>query len=175
MKDFTERSHTLLAFHVGLPGTVQSDEHGYDSDTTLGFNVRADTPVAKYLLLGPMLQFGSWRPDVVPAASHDYFVDLDLVVRLRAPITTSKLNYQLWLGMPIGLSLDKLADDDAPIGLGWNIGVLVGGAVHLTPKFGLFAEAGWEQHRMTHSNDKIPDVDIKLQQALLNLGFIVRN
>lgn len=64
---------------------------------------------------------------------------------------------------------------DAPIGLGWDIGVLFGGAVHLTSKFGLFAEVGWEQHRITHSNDTIADVDIKLQQALLNLGVIVRN
>lgn len=174
-KEFAELSHSLLGFHLGLPGNVQADERGYNSDTTLGFNVRADTPVAKYLLLGPMLQFGSWRYDVSPPASHNYFVDLDLVVRVRLPIVTSKLNYQVWLGMPIGISIQKLAVDNAPIGLGWNIGVLFGGAIHLTSKFGLFAEAGWEQHRITHSNDEIPDVDIKLQQPLLNLGFIVRN
>ncbi len=175
VKEFADLNHALLGFHLGLPGGVHADERGYDSDTTLGFNVRADTPVAKYVLLGPMLQFGSWRPDVTPAADHNYYVDLDLVLRFRAPITTSKLNYQLWLGMPIGISVEKLAADDAPIGLGWNIGVLFGGAVHFTPKFGLFGEVGWEQHRITHANDSIPDIDIRLQQALLNLGIVVRN
>ena len=175
MKEFADRSHALLGFHLGLPGNVNTDGRSLNLDNTLGFNVRADQPVAEYVVLGPMLQFGSWRPDVTPAASHNYYFDLDLVLRFRAPITTSKLNYQLWLGMPIGLSIDKLAADAAPLGLGWNIGVLFGGAVHFIPKFGLFAEVGWEQHRMTHSRDQVQDIDIKLQQALLNLGIVVRN
>jgi hypothetical protein len=176
VKDFADRSHALLGFHLGLPGNVQADDRAHDLDSTLGFNLRADTPVAKYVLLGPMLQFGSWRPDLTPVADHNYYVDLDLVLRFRAPITTSKLNYQLWLGMPIGVSIDKLGDENAHIGLGWNIGVLFGGAVHITPKFGLFAEVGWEQHRMAHDQDNnLPDLDFKLQQALLNLGIVVRN
>ena len=176
VKEFADRSHALLGFHLGLPGTLQADDRARNLDTTLGFNLRADTPVAQYVLIGPLIQFGSWRPDVTPAADHNYYVDLDLVLRFRAPITTSKLNYQLWLGMPIGVSVDKLGDDNAAIGLGWNIGVLFGGAVHFAPKFGLFAEVGWEQHRMAHSQDNnLPDLDFKLQQALLNLGIVVRN
>jgi hypothetical protein len=129
------------------------------------------------VLLGPMLQLGSWRPDVTPAASHNYYIDLDLVLRFRAPITTSKLNYQVWVGMPIGLSLDVLGSDapESSLGIGWNVGVLFGGAVHFTPKFGLFGEVGWQQHRISHSQDPNPDLDFKLQQALLNLGIVVRN
>jgi len=177
VKGFDERSHTLLGFHLGLPGSLDTDGHGQDLDTTLGFNLRADQPVAKYVLLGPMVQLGSWRPDVSPEASHNYYVDLDFVLRFRAPITTSTLNYQLWLGMPIGLTLDMLGDGgpDTSLGLGWNIGVLFGGAVHFTPKLGLFAEVGWEQHRIEHSQDPLPDLDYKLQQALLNVGIVVRN
>jgi hypothetical protein len=185
-KGFEERSHALLGFHLGLPGNVDTDGRARDLDTTLGFNLRADQPVAKYVLLGPMLQFGSWRPDVAPEApskvalprpSASYYLDLDLVLRFRVPITTSSLNYQLWLGMPIGLTLNLLGDDhpDAAVGLGWNIGVLFGGAVHFTPKFGLFGEVGWQQHRISHSQDPLPDLDFKLQQACLNLGIVVRN
>ena len=177
VKDFDERSHTLLGFHLGLPGSLNTDGRAQDLDTTLGFNLRADQPVAKYVLLSPMLQFGSWRPDVSPEASHNYYVDLDLALRFRAPITTSKLNYQLWVGMPIGLTLDFLGDGgpDTNVGLGWNIGVLFGGAVHFTNKFGLFAEVGWQQHRISHSQDPQADLDFKLQQACMNLGIVVRN
>jgi hypothetical protein len=176
-KGFEERSHALFGFHLGLPGNVDTDGRARDLDTTLGFNLRADQPVAKYVLLGPMLQFGSWRPDVAPEAKHNYYVDFDLVLRFRAPITTSSLNYQLWLGMPIGVTLDILGDDnpDTTVGLGWNIGVLFGGAVHFTPKFGLFGEVGWQQHRISHSQDPLPDLDFKLQQACLNLGIVIRN
>ena len=177
VKDFEDRSHALLGFHLGLPGSLGRDGRAQDLDTTLGFNLRADSPVAKYVLLGPMIQLGSWRPDTSPEANHNYYVDLDLLLRFRAPITTSKLNYQLWIGMPIGLSVDLLGDDAATssVGLGWNIGVLFGGAVHFSPKFGLFAETGWEQHRVAHTREKAPDLDFKLQQALLNLGIVVRN
>jgi hypothetical protein len=177
VKDFEDRSHALLGFHLGLPGSLGRDGRSQDLDTTLGFNLRADSPVAKYVLLGPLIQFGSWRPDTSPAAGHNYYVDLDLLLRFRAPITTSNLNYQLWVGMPIGLSVDVLGDDSAAssVGLGWNVGVLFGGAVHFSPKFGLFAETGWEQHRVAHTREKAPDLDFKLQQALLNLGIIVRN
>ena len=186
VKEFEERSHALLGFHLGLPGSLSTDGAAHDLDTTLGFNLRADAPVAKYVLLGPMLQFGSWRqsePDRTaagvagPDPQHNYYVDLDLLLRFRAPITTSKLNYQVWVGMPIGLSVDILGDDSvaSSVGLGWNIGVLFGGAVHFSPKFGLFAEAGWEQHRIAHSREKAPDLDFKLQQAVLNLGIVVRN
>lgn len=184
VKGFEDRSHTLLAFHLGLPGNVTTEDGQTDGiasrertlDTTLGFNLRADAPLAKYVLLGPMLQFGSWRPDVTPEADHNYYVDLDLVLRFRLPITTSDLNYQLWLGMPVGVTFDVVGgDSDTNLGLGWNIGVLFGGAVHFSPKFGLFGEVGWQQHRISHSRDPLPDLDFKMQQACLNLGIVVRN
>ena len=135
----------LAAFHLGFPGKVEIDGQELESTTTLGVNVRGDTPIAGYLLLGPMLQFGAWSPDVTPEPDSNYYVDLDLVIRLRVPFTTSKLNYQVWAGMPVGLTLGMLGNDVpgvSDVGLGWNIGVLLGGAVHFTPKFGVFAEAG---------------------------------
>lgn len=146
---------------------------------------RADSPVAKYVLLGPQLQFGSWRPKPIPSAAplarigeseHSYFMDFDFVIRFRAPITTQKLNYQLWLGMPVGISVGLPSQSSSlSVGIGWNIGMVFGGAVHFTSKFGMFAEAGWEQHRIAHSQEHESDVDLKLQQPLMNLGFIVRN
>jgi hypothetical protein len=178
VKAFAERAHTLLGFHLGLPGDAEQDERDEPLGTTLGFNVRGDTPIANYVLLGPMLQLGAWSPDISPEPSNNYYVDLDLVLRVRAPITTSRFNYQLWLGMPIGVTIDVLGSevpDVSGLGLGWNIGVLFGGAVHFTPKLGLFAEGGWLQHELSHSAEVGQDLDFELRQWCLNLGIVVKN
>lgn len=173
-KEFEELGFAMLGFHWGFPSNLDWDGAPRDADTTLGFNLRADSPVAKYLLLGPMLQFGSWRPSGL--GSHSYYVDLDLLVRLRVPITTKLFNYQLWLGMPLGVSIDYLRGvPDAELGIGWNIGVLGGGAVHFSPKVGLFAELGWAQHRFQHSRDGLSDLDLALRQPFTNLGLVFRN
>lgn len=177
MKPFSSRSHALLGFHVGFPGALDRDGAKQDLASTFGFNMRGDEPLAQYVLLGPMLQFGSWRPAQPASFGHSYFIDLDLVLRFRVPITTEKLNYQVWLGMPVGISGDVPSKDftNASPGIGWNIGVLFGGAIHFAPKFGLFAEVGWEQHRLSHTRDGESDLDVELQQALLNLGIVLRN
>lgn len=178
VKAFEERSHTLLGFHLGLPGKVEQDGQRESLGSTLGFNVRGDAPIASYVLLGPMLQLGAWSPDVTPEPSNNYYVDLALLLRVRAPITTSRFNYQLWLGMPIGVTIDVLGGDIpnvSGLGLGWNIGVLGGAAVHFTPKFGLFAEVGWQQHKLSHSAEIGQDLDFELQQWCLNLGIVVKN
>ncbi|HXK19514.1 MAG TPA: hypothetical protein VNG33_17010 [Polyangiaceae bacterium] len=177
LKPFASRSHALLGFHLGFPGSLNRDGADQDLASTLGFNLRTDEPLAQYVLLGPLLQFGSWRPAQPSAFGHSYFVDLDLLLRFRVPIATAKFNYQVWLGMPVGVSGDIPSKDFGPasFGIGWNIGVLFGGAIHFAPKFGLFGEVGWEQHRMTHARDDQSDLDLELQQALLNVGIVVRN
>lgn len=176
-KDFAELSHALLGFHFGFPGSLQLDDRAAELDHTLGFNLRADAPIAKYVLLGPMLQLGSWRADVTPPAGHNYYIDLDLVLRLRLPLATPGFNYQIWFGAPLGITLDVLgsSSENAKLGIGWNTGVLAGGAVHFSRKLGVFAELGWQQHRMAHDRDVGPDLDFALKQTLLNLGFVVRN
>lgn len=177
-KSFEQRSHTLAGFHLGFPGKVERDGEELDAGTTLGFNIRGDTPLAGYVLLGPMLQLGAWSPDVSPEQGSNYYVDLDLVIRLRAPLTTSKFNYQIWVGMPVGISIDVLGDeveDKSAVGLGWNIGVLFGGAAHFTSKVGMFTELGWLQHKFAHDGEVGPDLDFALRQFCLNIGLVVRN
>jgi hypothetical protein len=176
-KTFETRSHALLGFHLGLPGNYALDGKDGDLASTLGFNLRADSPIARYVLLGPMLQLGAWAPDTTPAPDHNYYIDLDLVLRLRAPITTASFDYQVWVGMPVGITIDVWGPDEpaADLGLGWNIGALFGGAVHFSSKLGLFAEAGWLQHKIAHAVTGQADLDFTLRQSCLNLGIIVRN
>jgi hypothetical protein len=168
----------MLAFHVGFGGSVEEDGLKSDLVTTLGANLRADIPVAGYVLLGPLIQFGAWRPDPPgPAPTRDYYFDIDFFVRGRIPIELDSVALQLWGGVPIGLTLSLLGSDSAQtldgFGVGWNVGVLFGGAIHFTKKFGMFAEVGWLQHSMSHSREVgTGEADFRLKQGNANLGFV---
>jgi len=178
VRTFDQRSHGLIGFHLGFAGDVERDSAESPLDSTYGVNVRSDIPVARYLLLGPLFQFGAWRPDTTPTPDRNYYVDIDLAVRARLPITTSSSNFQVWGGVPIGVTLHFLGDDApgvAATGFGWNVGVLFGGAVHFTPRFGLFAELGWLQHKISHGADVGQDLDFRLTQWNLNVGFALKN
>jgi hypothetical protein len=175
VKPFDERSFFMLGFHYGFAGDVELDPNSAALASTLGFNLRGDVPIERFLVLGPLFQFGAWRPDVSPAPSRSYYIDADLYIRARLPITTQSTNFQFWLGVPIGLTFDILGTDAAGVsaaGLGWNVGIMGGGAVHFTPKLGLFAEIGWIQHKVTH--DAEPNFYVRLAQWNLNLGFVFR-
>jgi hypothetical protein len=177
VKSFDQWRFFMLGFHYGFSGEVERDDVNVNAlDPTIGFNLRGDIPIERYLVVGPLLQFGAWRPDVSPAPSRNYYIDVDLFLRGRIPISTASTNFQLWAGVPVGFTLDALGQE-APgvstVGIGWNIGVLLGGAVHFTPKFGLFAELGWLQHKITHTADQ--NLYFRLGQWNTNLGFVFRN
>lgn len=176
----------MLGFHYGFPGDAEfepapSASYSGALAPTFGFNLRGDVPIERFLVLGPLFQFGSWRPDpgVVAAASspsRSYYIDVDLYIRARLPIATKSTNFQFWIGVPIGLTFDILGSDTANAsgaGLGWNVGVLGGGAVHFTPKFGLFAELGWMQHKVTHEAEQ-ENIYVRLAQWNFNIGFVFR-
>jgi hypothetical protein len=171
----------MLGFHVGFGGTLERDGAESDLATTFGANLRSDIPVAGYVLIGPLVQFGAWRPDPPgDAPSRDYYLDIDLFVRGRVPIEFEPIALQVWGGVPIGLSLSLLGRDSARtlegFGVGWDVGFLFGGAVHFSKKFGMFAEVGWLQHRMSHKRKLAAgDTDFKLAQGNFNLGFVFGN
>ena len=83
-KGFAERSDSAIGFHLGFGGSVRRAGIDADLDPTLGFNLRSDFPVLRYLVLGPLIQFGAWRPSA--ASDRDYYLDVDLFVRGRLPI-----------------------------------------------------------------------------------------
>jgi hypothetical protein len=179
-KGFADRSFFLLGFHYGLSGSVDFSQGPERVNgevplaSTLGFNLRGDVPIEKYLVIGPLFQFGAWRADVTPEPSRSYYIDVDLYIRGRIPITTASTNFQIWGGVPVGLTFDMLGSgvgaNATSAALGWNFGVMGGGAVHFTPKLGLFAEIGWQQRRFTHDAD--PSLYVRLSQWNFNVGFV---
>jgi hypothetical protein len=174
---FERRVHSALAFHMGFGGDVEADGARQDLVSTLGVNLRTDFPVAKYILLGPLFQLGAWRPDMPNPPSRSYYFDIDFFARARIPITTDSTAFQIWLGVPIGLTLSFLsADYEAAFdtfAFGYNFGFLAGGAVHFSKKFGMFVEAGWMTHRVSH--DRAPTAGsarFEVSQNVANFGFI---
>jgi hypothetical protein len=171
---FAERSFSMLAFHYGFSSTVDVAGEDGPSGPVLGVNARTDLPIAKYILVGPMLEFAVTEPS--------YYLDLDVALRVRIPIEVEKIQLQLWGGMPIGLTFSFLKDDFAhsftpdldAFALGWNIGVLFGGAVHFSRDFGLFTELGWQQHTMSHGRELNGSVELVLDPWIWNVGFVFR-
>ena len=179
VKPFDNASFVMLGFHYGFSGNVEAELGSSPAvstplASTYGFNLRGDVPIERFLVLGPLIQFGTWRPDQSPAPSRSYYIDIDLYIRGRIPITTKSTNFQVWAGVPIGVTFQLLGPEvmnTSDAGLGWNVGFLGGGAIHFTPKIGLFAEVGWMQHKVTHSGD--PDsYYVRLAQWILNVGFV---
>ena len=173
---FADRDATGLAFHLGFGGSVERSGASRDLDTTLGFNVRGDVPVFRYLVIGPILNFGAWRPDVRGTSpDYNYAVDLDLYVRGRLPIELDKVGLSLWAGIPIGLTLDFLGNTEGAaldsFGVGWNVGALAGAAVHFSNRFGMFTELGWMQHKMSHGSGS-GSTAFRLSQGVWNIGFL---
>jgi hypothetical protein len=167
----------MLGFHLGFPGSGELGGVSEGLDSTLGVNLRADFPVARYLLIGPLFQFGVWHPEL--ASSHHYYLDLDLFLRGRVPLDLGENYAQFWGGVPIGFSLNVFGASNDPAvsdaGWGWNIGFLFGAAFHWKSGFGLFVELGWLQHRVSHAREQGGSLDLHFAQWNANLGFAFKN
>jgi hypothetical protein len=180
LKGFDRRAHSLVGFHLGFPGSATLSNAEGDLATTYGFNLRSDIPVARYLLLGPLLQFGAWLPEIAGQdQNHHYYVDVDFYLRGRVPFDTPGVDFQLWAGIPIGLTVNILSGDVDPavsgVGFGWNVGALAGGAAHFSKEFGLFSEFGYLQHKGRHSVEGADSIDFTLLQWVFNVGFVFKS
>lgn len=175
---FADRSYQAIGFHLGFAGTVDRNGVSRDLAATLGANIRGDFPVFRYMLVGPLIQFGAWRPQASgEAESRNYYVDIDLYLRGRIPIELDSIGLSVWAGVPIGLTLDFLGNDQGAgldgFAVGWNVGVMVGVSIHFTKKFGAFTELGWLQHKSSHDfSAGSGSVDFTLGQGVMNVGFI---
>jgi hypothetical protein len=180
-KNALDRDHDMLGLHLGLGGSVDENSASRDLATTYGATLRMDFPVVRYLLIGPLFQFAGWRRDIEDA-TYDYYTDVDFYLRGRVPIPLGgEAGAEFWAGVPIGLTLSFLGPDRTDqqglsgFSAGWNVGVMLGGAILFTRKFGLFTEVGWMQHKVHHESEStgFPDVTFTWSQTLLNVGFVL--
>jgi len=172
---FEEKNFSMIAFHYGFPSDVEKRGTSGLHGPALGVNMRSDVPVASYLLVGPMFEFASYEPG--------YYFDLDFYLRARVPIDTKPVQFQIWAGVPIGLTFSFLSGPPARdldgFALGWNVGVLLGGAAHFSREFGLFTELGWQQQKMSHDRvvrDRASGGTVLFvaKPWIWNIGFVFR-
>jgi hypothetical protein len=177
-RGFGSEPHSALAFHLGMGGTTKAGSTEAQLDNTYGASVRSDFPVVEYLLLGPLIQVGAWRPDLSPTIARSVYADIDFYLRGRVPFDLESVDLQVWAGVPIGLSLSSLTVDLTQsverFGVGWNCGVLAGAAIHFTEAFGLFAEGGFVWHDLSHHRlVGTGNQHRRIAQSNLNVGFML--
>ena len=93
----------MAAFHYGFSSNVLVNDEDGPRGPVLGANLRSDHPLAGYVLVGPMFEFASYE--------LGYYFDLDVYVRARVPIDAKKVQFQIWAGVPVGLTFDFLSGD----------------------------------------------------------------
>jgi hypothetical protein len=161
-------SLTLLKGVMGVGGSLDAtvavgdqtvDVEG-DLAPSFGFAIQSEGSHSSPLAFGGLLQCMFWQ-EKDDLEKLDYgrniMIDIDLLVRLAIPVIPDTFyGYGIAAG---GLSLNfldgDLKDDLEPIdvsfGYGFNALVAAGGRIMFSPKFGLFAEVGWQYHKLWHN------------------------
>jgi len=192
---------------LGIGGSVESsaqvgnvDIKGEsDLDVTIGVAGQYIVPLHRFFALGGLVGLSSWRSSQGGDADggRNWVFDLALVPEGRFVATDS---LELYVGMPLGLSLDVLNEInrsnrlfspglgelgavslDGGSALGFMIAGLFGARYRITGSFGLFAEFGYTYRTFSHSVEATVgvagletrssrDVSVSFGQFALNLG-----
>ncbi|MDB4986732.1 MAG: hypothetical protein JWN04_1910 [Myxococcaceae bacterium] len=159
---------------LGFGGTVDVDHVGQVGNLgkTIGGQGGVDVVVARYLSLGGEVRVGGFR--VGHFDDRNRLIDLDFKPRLRLPIDGTPL--ELYLTVPVGLTIPRLSDINGGTHLhenvGWNLGVGGGLNAFITHNFALNVEPIWLVHRFgidgTDGNGHV-----KIQQFAIMLNAVL--
>jgi hypothetical protein len=158
-----------------------------DAELTFGGGFAYMVPLHRYFVLGGQLAVQSWQTKAGDNANagRNVMGDLTVVPQGRLPLTH---DVELYLAMPIGLSLDFLnqanvdvagvANVDIDPAVGFTISFMAGARFGLSESFGLLAELGYSLHSFSHSASaqaagvgvSLNNVDIDIGQFALNAG-----
>jgi hypothetical protein len=185
---------------LGLGGDVDASvgnsntSASSDAELTFGGGFGYMVPLHRYFVLGGQLSVQSWQSKAGDNANADRNVmgDLTLVPQGRLPLTH---DIELYVAVPIGLSLDFLSRSQVTAGvggiggasvdvdpaLGFTVSFMAGARFALADSFGLLAELGYSLHSFSHSvtgtvnvlgasAGASTDLDIDIGQFALNAG-----
>ena len=165
---------------LGMAGELDLNvgdlETNGDLDPSIGFDVRAEAPVADFLAIGGWFQFLTVEGDGM-SSEREETLSFDAFLRGRwvFEVVAGDLYLEPYVLVPIGLSLAVLgADDD--VWAGFNTGVFGGLQVLHGSGFGGYLEVGW-RHAQVFREDDVPifgDVQssLVLNEFALNLGVV---
>ncbi len=168
--------------YLGLAGEVDaevealgtSSQNEVDLDASPGFGAGVDFGLHEYVALGGLFRFLSMSSDDIVVGPYVIDVDVtvldfDLLPRLRYPFDKKG---EIYLAVPVGLSLFIPDADDADDELGWNISMVIGGLYAVSDNFGLFAEIGYFVHNGSTSRTVLGiDVETSLSAGQLGLSI----
>lgn len=184
------KSASTTAENLGI--TVEGDGETAEADMEVSFGgaIQYIYPLHRYFALGGRLGALSWRSDAGEGDRNLVF-DLAIVPQLRLPLSAA---VELYLGVPIGLSLDLLneldrsvggagasASVEADAGIGFNLAALLGARFALAREVGLFTEFGYSLHSVSHDIhfrggiagagiDVTAEIDLSWWQLAWNVG-----
>lgn len=155
-------------FLLGFGGEADAGGASGDLDPTVGLGARFEAPVYDYIVVGGLLEWATFKLDLVD--DRDHLLDIDAFVKGRYVLDAGGMPLELYALLPVGFSAaffdSALADDTA---IGWNLGLMFGGTLFVSDSIGVFAEIGFMHHGLTLDTGA-GEVDVDANQARLNLG-----
>lgn len=169
---------------LGMAGELDANvgdlESNGDLDPSIGFDVRAELPIADFLAVGGWFQFLTVESEA-SGAEREETMSIDGFVRGRWVIEAvpRELFLEPYVLVPLGLSLAFLPDGDGSgddVWAGFNTGVFAGLQVLHGSGFGGYVEVGW-RHAQVFWEESVPifgDVEssLVLNEFALNLGVV---
>jgi hypothetical protein len=188
----TMRPRVALRPMFGFGGTARIDRVTENPDlaTSYGGAIEIEVPLAPFFSLGGELALLAWTTD---GDGQEFDLDrnlltsISLVPRLRLPFEGDHVHGAMYLGVPVGVSINAMDDTFDPFmnitgadlgtGVGYNVGARVGAQVFFTPRIGLTAELEYRYHAFRHNvNGGIlvdnSNIDMSIHQLVLQTGVV---
>ncbi len=143
----------------------QSQDIQGDLDPAVGVGAGADFGLHKHIALGGLFRYVSIGGD---SSAEVAVLDFDGLPRLRYPFEKG----EVYLGVPVGLSLFIPDFEGADTEVGWNISVILGALHTPSEDFGLFAEVGYWVHNYSDSND-VAGVRVDISTTFTHVGLSI--
>lgn len=181
--DDSPRAMLYLAVGGGGEADFSSDpssplDGSLNNEATVGVGARVEFPIMDYVSLGGQVELLSYEID---GAGFDREISghFDLWAKGRYVFElSSDLDLEAYAGIPIGFSVVSIQNspglEHQDNYLGWNMGLLMGGQLFFSERFGAMLEMGW---RHINAHNQIAgggaDLKTKVNQFALNLGAVV--
>ena len=144
-----ERVRLALYGGVDWGGRARQSSPGFaDVAQNLGpaptLGARLELPLGQALVLGGFLDFVSIQMrNPLPGADRVSLVAAGLWAKIRMVAALQRSLIELYVGVPIGVSIWIPPSSSFDTQAGLSLGALGGAQAHITPRFAIFAEAGF--------------------------------
>jgi hypothetical protein len=148
----------------GLQGSVD-----FEPAATLGFDLRFEKPVAKYVTAGALLSNYWWSIKDIEDFGRQYALDIAPFVKPRYVFMAGSKEAEVYVLVSFGGSLTREDFVDEEVHGGFNFGLSPGFQVFVAPDFALVFEVGYALSWFKVGGPS--DEKFMLGQAAIRVGF----